>query len=100
TMAVYGTWAARLAGTRHVITMHGSRYYASRLKRRAALRAAIALSERVVAVSHRLPAGLARDLLVGRSGIDMITNGVRWRPPASTPLRQELQLAASDRLLV
>jgi len=100
TMAVYGAWASRLAGVRHVITMHGSRYYAGRLKRRAALRAAIALSNRVVAVSHQLAADLARDLFVAGSRIEMITNGARWQPPASTSLGQELQLGPHDRLIV
>src|SRR5438034_6184163 len=50
-MAVYGAWASRLAGIPHVITMHGGRYYAQRLRRRLALRAAMAVSRRTVAVS-------------------------------------------------
>src|SRR6266545_3258473 len=38
TMGFYGAWAARLAGVPHVITMHGSRYYAARWRRRLAPR--------------------------------------------------------------
>src|SRR6266496_4387638 len=38
-MAVYGAWASWYAGVPHVITMHGSRYYAARFRRRVALRA-------------------------------------------------------------
>jgi hypothetical protein len=53
-MAVYGGWAAWRAGIPHVITMHGGRYYASRLRRRVALRAAVALSAATVAVSSPL----------------------------------------------
>src|SRR5438309_3478711 len=53
-MAVYGASASWLAGVPHVITMHGSRYYAGRLQRRVAMHAAIALSGQTVAVSHRL----------------------------------------------
>src|SRR5581483_9678464 len=37
-MAVYGAAAARRIGARHVITMHGGRYYAEQWRRRAALR--------------------------------------------------------------
>ena len=47
-MAVYGAWASWYAGVPHVITMHGGRYYAGRFRRRAALRAAIALSRRTI----------------------------------------------------
>jgi L-malate glycosyltransferase len=55
-MAVYGAWAARRAGVPHVITMHGGRYYADRLRRRIALGAAVRASARTVAVSSG-PAG-------------------------------------------
>jgi len=61
TMAVYGAWAARRAGVPHVFTMHGSRYYAERLRRRVALRVAAALSGSVVAVSRGLAGHLRRD---------------------------------------
>src|SRR2546426_8209773 len=49
TMAVYGAWAARRAGIPHPFTMHGSRYYARRLRRRVAMRLAAELSQSVVA---------------------------------------------------
>jgi glycosyltransferase involved in cell wall biosynthesis len=99
-MAVYGAWASRLAGVHHVITMHGSRYYAGRLQRRLALRAAIASSDRVVAVSHRLAEDMSRDLFVRRSRIEMIRNGVRRARARHTRLREELGLRPDDRLLV
>jgi glycosyltransferase involved in cell wall biosynthesis len=99
-MAVYGAAAAWRAGVPHVITMHGSRYYAGRLQRRVAMRAAIALSGQTVAVSHRLADHMSRDLLVRRSRIAMISNGVRALPPDRITLRDELQLASTDRLLV
>ena len=53
-MAVYGAWAAWRHGIPHIITMHGGRYYAGRLRRRLALRAAVAMSARTVAVSAPL----------------------------------------------
>src|SRR5258708_32680548 len=99
-MAVYGAWASWYAGVPHVITMHGSRYYAGRLRRRLALRPALAGRTRVVAVSHQLADHLSRDLLVRRSRIEMVPNGVRFVPAARSTLRDELSLGPGDRLLV
>jgi glycosyltransferase involved in cell wall biosynthesis len=99
-MAVYGAWASWRAGVPHVITMHGSRYYAGRLPRRVALRAAIARSDCLVAVSHALAAHISRDLLVRRAHIDVIANGVRSVSADGAAVRHELELTADDRLLV
>jgi glycosyltransferase involved in cell wall biosynthesis len=99
-LAVYGTWASRQAGGQHVITMHGSRYYARRLQRRVAMRAAIALSRRTVAVSRELAHDLSRDLMVAPSAITMIPNGVRAMPADGSAVRAELRLGADDRLVV
>lgn len=101
TMAVYGAWAARRAGIPHLITMHGSRYYAGRLRRRIAMRLAVQASNAVVAVSRTLSQHLARDLWIRRSRIVTIPNGVR--PPLNdTPstLRAELGLQFGDQLVV
>jgi glycosyltransferase involved in cell wall biosynthesis len=100
TMAVYGAWASRRAGIPHVVTMHGSRYYASRLRRRLAMRAAVASSARTVAVSAPLAEDLRRDLWVPRPRITTISNGVRYVRPERVTLREELGLRAGDRLLV
>ena len=100
-MAVYGTWAARLAGrTAHVFTMHGTRYYAERLRRRIALRAACLFSSAAVCVSRQLARFQAHDLWIRPSRIVTIPNGVR--PPVATQssLREELGLASTDRLVV
>src|SRR5688572_7274075 len=59
-LAVYGSWASWLAGVQHVITMHGSRYFAERLRRRLAMRAAVAASARLIAVSHQLADDLSQ----------------------------------------
>jgi len=99
-MAVYGAWASWLAGVPHVITMHGSRYYAAHLRRRLAMRAAVALSGQTVAVSHPLADHLSRDLHVRRSRIATILNGVRPPQPTRATLREELGLTPADRLLV
>ena len=99
-LAVYGSWASWLAGVHHVITMHGSRYYAGRLQRRVAMRLAIAASGCTVAVSNQLAAQMSRDLWVAPSRIATITNGVRHSVPERSPLRDELGLEPADRLLV
>lgn len=99
-MAVYGAWASWLAGVPHVITMHGSRYYAAHLRRRLAMRAAIALSGRTIAVSHPLADHISKDLHVRRSRIDTILNGVRATIQPRSRLRDELRLARDERLIV
>jgi glycosyltransferase involved in cell wall biosynthesis len=99
-MAVYGSWASWLAGVHHVVTMHGSRYYAERLRRRLAMRVAVALSGRIVAVSNPLADQVSRDLGISRPRVAMISNGVRAVQPERVTLRDELQLHPGDRLLV
>jgi glycosyltransferase involved in cell wall biosynthesis len=98
-MAVYGGWASWRAGIPHVITMHGSTYYAGRLRRRLALRAAIGTSGLTVAVSHHLAETISRDLGVARSRVHMVPNGVRCESASTPTLRAELNLAPGDRLL-
>lgn len=99
-MAVYGAWAAWQAGVPHLVTMHGGRYYAHRLRRRIALRAAVALGSRLVAVSQELAQQLHRDLWLPASRIHTIANGVRHVPAAHSTLRDELNLAPADRLVL
>jgi len=99
-MALYGLWASRRARIPHVITMHGGLYYTARLRRRLALRAAVALSARTVAVSEPLAARIASDLCVKRQRIVTIPNGVRFTPPEQVTLRVELGLSPEDRLLL
>jgi glycosyltransferase involved in cell wall biosynthesis len=97
-MAVYGAWAAWQARVPHLVTMHGGRYYAHRLRRRLALRMGAILGGRMVAVSHDLANQLGRDLWLPASRITTIANGVRYVPATHSTLRQELDLAAEDRL--
>jgi glycosyltransferase involved in cell wall biosynthesis len=100
TMAVYGSWAARRAGICHVITMHGSRYYAQRLRRRLALRLAVASSACLVAVSQTLASHLSRDLWIRRSRVRTIPNGVALAPVERSSLRDELRLRPGDLLML
>ena len=100
TMAVYGAWAAWRAGIPHVITMHGGAYYAERLRRRLAMRAAVAGSGATVAVSTPLARQMSRALWLPPARVATIPNGVRYVRPKRTTLREELHLGPEDRLLV
>ena len=99
-MAVYGAWASWRAVVPHVITMHGGRYYSAKLRRRLAMRAAIAASAGVVAVSEPLADAISHDLALRRSRITVLPNGVHYTEPERITLRSELQLTADDRLIV
>jgi glycosyltransferase involved in cell wall biosynthesis len=100
TMAVYGAWAAWRAGIPQVTTMHGGRYYAQRLRRRLALRAAFMLTDRVVAVSRELAGQLCRDVWLPRGRVTTIGNGARANGVRESDLRQELGLGPEDRLVL
>ena len=102
TMAFYGAWAARLARVPHVFTMHGSRYYAGRWRRRLALRWAARSSVAVTAVSRALAGSLQRDLWLRRGTVTVVPNGIRPGLPGTTGegVRAELGLRPTDRLLV
>ena len=99
-MALCGAWAARRAGLPHVFTMHGSRYYASRWRRRIALRVAAGLSGGVVAVSQSVARHLRRDLWLRASRIVTIPNGAHITAVGQSSLRDELALDATDRLVL
>jgi glycosyltransferase involved in cell wall biosynthesis len=99
-LAVYGAWACWRTRIPHVITMHGGRYHADRLRRRLILRAAVAASASTVAVSTPFARTLSRDLAMRRSHVVTIPNGVRYLAPARVTLRDELYLTPQDRLLV
>lgn len=99
TMGALGGAAAWWLKIPHVLTMHGGRYYATRLHRRLAL----ALSARVsavVAVSQTVAAQLAQDLVLRPRRIQMIPNGIPDVPDAPGTLRHELRVPANDKLLV
>jgi len=99
-MAVYGAWASWRTGVPHVITMHGVRYYNDRLRRRLAMRLAVAMSDQVVAVSAPLARAMAADLGIPPSAVMVVPNGVRHPEPGVIALREELGLAPQDRLMV
>lgn len=78
--ALPGAMAARLTGVPHVLTLHGGDYFAGKLRRRLALRAAVALSGGITAVSHPLAARIAEVLRRPRTAVQMLPNGARPAP--------------------
>lgn len=100
TMAVSGALSARVAGIPHVITMHGGRYYAERLRRRVVLRLAISSSRTTCAVSAKLAQQLRDDLGLTNGRISIIPNGVAPHAPVDSTLRRELALPDRVPILV
>lgn len=98
-MAVYGAVAAMRARVPHVVTMHGSRYYAERLRRRVAMRWAARRSV-LVAVSATMADHLSRDLGIEPGAVHVIANGVHLAPGRPDRVRAELRLDAAATLLL
>ena len=99
-MAVYGAFAARRAGIRHVITMHGGRYYAEQRRRRSALRWAARRSDALVAVSEATAADLRRTLRLPDDEVRVVHNGIPVRAGSRTAVRSELALQENELLIV
>ena len=98
-MAVYGAVAARWARIPQLVTMHGSRYYAQRLRRRVAMRWVLRRSS-LVTVSANLAEHLSGDLGIPRASIEIVANGVELAAGRREALRGELALSPSDILLL
>lgn len=100
TMAVYGAAAARRAGARHVITMHGGRYYAEAWRRRAALRWAMRRSAATTAVSGATAVDLRRSLGVPDDAVRVVPNGIEMPRGRRDNLRRELGVGDDELLIV
>lgn len=102
TMAVACAMASWRAGTAHVMTMHGSRYYAERWRRRVLLGiAARAPRSALVAVSHPLADHLRADLQLATHRVSVVANGVRFRQAgAPARLRADLRMEYDDQLVL
>ena len=99
-MGVYGSVAARRTGSRHIITMHGGRYYAERRRRRSALRWAVRRSAALVAVSEATARDLRTTLRLPEDEVKVVHNGIPFREGNRSSLRDELGLSSNDLLLV
>ena len=100
TMAIYGAAAAKRAGARHVITMHGGLYYATAWRRRAALRWATRRSSALVGVSDATATALQDNLGIDRAKLHVVPNGIPLRTGVRARLRSELALAPGELLIV
>lgn len=98
TMAIYGAAAARRAGARHVITMHGGLYYSLKWRRRAALRWAVRRSDALVGVSAATAGALRHHL--GDARVHVIPNGIPLRTGTRDRVRRELAIAPDELLIV
>lgn len=100
TLAFYGALAARLAGARHVITMHGGRGFAAVTRRRLALRVAHALSAATVSVSEAARQHLAAAIGVSYKSILVVPNGVDFHQGSGEGLRRLLRVPIGGQLIV
>jgi glycosyltransferase involved in cell wall biosynthesis len=100
TMGVLGGVAGWRLGIPHVLTMHGGRYYTTRLHRRLALALSATLSASVVAVSQTVAAQLAQDLIPRPRRMQLIPNGIPDIPDVPPALRQELGVPTNAKLIV
>lgn len=99
-MAVYGAAAARRAGVRHVITMHGNQDMMRRFRRRVALRWSFRRSAATVAVSEDTRAHLCSTLGVRRTDIRVIHNGIPVQEGDRERTRAALGVAPSELLML
>jgi glycosyltransferase involved in cell wall biosynthesis len=98
--AVYGGIAAWLLGKSHVITMHGSRYYAGRRRRVLALRWSARRSRALVGVSSATAAELTSGLGLPPASVRVVYNGVPRQSGDRERVRRELSLRADELLIV
>jgi glycosyltransferase involved in cell wall biosynthesis len=98
-MAVYGAAAAALLRRPHVITMHGSRYFAERWGRRVALRWAATRSAATVAVSAALQADLATALRLPRT-FSVVHNGIQPGVGSADGVRRQLGIETEEPLIL
>jgi glycosyltransferase involved in cell wall biosynthesis len=98
--AVWGALAARLGGCRHVITMHGGDYYAGSRRRVIALRTAVAISHRTVAVSQASRSSLVASLRVSPKCVDVVHNGLGVVCGDGVRVRDELGIRPDGTLIV
>ena len=99
-MAVYGAAACLASRIPHVITMHGGKYYATKTRRRLALRWALRRSRATAAVSRATARHLEQSLRIRTGEINVVYNGIRFTPGARPNVRRELALADDELLIV
>ena len=98
--SVTGALAAWLMRRRHVITMHGNRYFAGAWRRWLSFRWAATHSTAVVAVSRDTKEDAERLLRLRSGTIHVIPNGIVARGGDRDRVRRELGMQAGETLVV
>ena len=97
--AVYGAGASRLSRIPQVITMHGGRYYASRQRRRLAMKVVARHCRGLTAVSRATAEDLEQTLRLQAGTVTIVPNGTRLEL-GDRALGRERVGIAEDELLV
>jgi len=100
TMSVYGAAAARWLGIPYVISIHGNQSVTEAWRRRVALRWAFRGSRGVAAVSEHTRRVLLDRLGLPPSSVQLVRNGIPYRPGERARVRQELGIAPGEVLIV
>ncbi len=100
TMAVYGALAARLLRLPHVITMHGSTYFADARRRRTALRWAMRQAHATVGISQDTARRMEDLLDLPGDAVRVVPNGRRLTQGDGSRVRAEMGLPDEALLVV
>jgi len=100
TMAVYGSAATRWLGIPHVVTMHGNEAVMEAWRRRAALRWVARNAGAFVAVSDHTRRSMEGRLGLPDGAIEVVPNGVPFRPGDRDATRRKLGVDDDEVLLL
>ena len=99
-MGVAGGLVAKVLGRGHVITMHGSHYFAERKLRARALRFVAKLGDGIVGVSAATAKELHDVLGLGPDVVHRIDNGIAFEAGDAAAPRRELGLRDGEQLIL
>jgi glycosyltransferase involved in cell wall biosynthesis len=100
TMGVYGAAAARWLGIPYAISIHGNQSVTEAWRRRVALRWAFRGSVGVAAVSQHTRQVLLDHLGIPPESVQLVHNGIPYRPGQRERIRQELALGPDEVLIL
>ncbi len=100
TMSVYAGIARRLTGVRHVLTLHGSTYFASAVHRRLAMRAVVRHATATVGVSGSTCEAIREPLRLTSDEVTQIPNGIKFLVGDRAKARRAMGAEDSERIIV
>jgi glycosyltransferase involved in cell wall biosynthesis len=95
-IGVFGAAAAKRMGVPHVVTLHGSPYFAAKWRRRAAFRWAARHSVRVVGVARDTSTHAEQVLGLAPGSVLTVPNGIAPTPGDRSLLRDALGIGADE----